>query len=138
MAYTHRVLTLMIAAAVALGPVGSAMAAPRALHVEHTDAVQTKAHDSNVGHHEHDALQAAASGSKGAPKQCDGTDPGDCCCGDHKANCAETCLYKCFAQVALTAPDRSAQTLVSDRFVVSAPERPPDWARAPQTPPPRA
>jgi len=127
----------MIAAAMALSPVGSAMAVSGALHPGTAEAMHAQPHRTNAGHHEYGTLPVATSESHGAQEHCDGTNGGNCCCGDDKANCAETCLTKCFGQLGLTPPDRSAQLRVLDRFVAPALERPPDWVRAPQTPPPR-
>ena len=138
MALVRRALTLMIAAAVAIGPVGSAMAASRVLHVSPAQAMNAQPHQTHTEHHERAALPAAASQTQGAHKHCDGMNFGDCCCGDDKANCAETCLTKCFGQLGLMPPERAAHTRVLGRFVAPALERPPDWSHDPQTPPPRA
>lgn len=137
-AHVRRVLTFMIAVAVALGPVGSAMAASRALHVVPAQAMQAQPDQTHIGHDEHGTLPVATSENDAAAARCDGMNSGDCCCCDHKANCAGTCLQKCFGQLGLIPPDRSARTRFSDRFVALALERPPDWSRDPQTPPPRA
>ena len=137
-AHVRRVLTFMIAVAVALGPVGSAMAASRVVHVVPAQAMNAQPHQTHTEHNERGTLPVAASQTHAAAEHCAGTTSGDCCCRDHKANCAGTCLQKCFGQLSLIPPDRSARTCVSDRFVAPALERPPDWVRDPQTPPPRA
>jgi hypothetical protein len=136
-AHVRRVLTFMIAVAVALGPVGPAMGAFRVLHVVPAQAMHAQPHQTQVGHHEHGKLSVVTSENDAAAAHGNGTNSGDCC-GDHKASCAETCLTKCFGQLGLIAPDRSARTRVLDRFVAPALERPPDWSFDLQTPPPRA
>jgi len=138
MALVRRALTLMIAAAVAIGPVGSAMAASRVLHVSPAQAMNAQPHQTHSEHNERAALPAAASQTQGAHKHFDRTNSGDCCCGDHKANCAETCLHKCFGQLGLIPPNRFARAPVLDSFVGQVVVRPPDWVHDPQTPPPRA
>ena len=137
-AHVRRVLTFMIAVAVALGPVGSAMAASRVLHVVPAQAMHAQPHQTHTEHNERAALPAAASQTHAAAEHCASTTSGDCYCRDHKANCAGTCLQKCFGQLGLIPPDRFARTCVSDRFVARSLELPPDWVRDPQTPPPRA
>jgi hypothetical protein len=137
-AHVRRVLTFMIAAAVALGPAGSAMAASRVLHVVPAQAMQAQPDQTHIGHDEHGTLPVATSENDAAAARCDGMNSGDCCCCDHKANCAGTCLQKCFGQLGLIPPDRSARTRISNRLVAPALKRPPDWCRDPQTPPPRA
>lgn len=140
MAHVRRVLTFMIAVAVALGPVGSAMATSRALHIDPPQAMHAQPRQTQVGHqgYEHGTLPIAAPENHAAAAHCDGTNSGDCCCCDHKANCPATCLQKCLGQLGLIPPDRSARTRISNRLVAPALERPPDWCRDPQTPPPRA
>ncbi len=140
MAHARRVLTFVIAAAMAIGPVGSAMAASRALHASSAQSMHAQSHQTHVGHqgYEDGTLPIGTPESHAAAAHRDGTNSGDCCCGDDKANCAEMCLTKCFGQLGLMPPDRSARTRVLDRFVAAALERPPDWVRDPQTPPPRA
>jgi len=139
-AHVRRVLTFLIAVAVALGPVGSAMAASRALQVVPTQAMHAQPHQTQVGHkgYEHGTLPIAASENHAAATPCADMNSGDCCCCDHKANCGATCLQKCFGQLGLIPPDRSARKRVSDRLVAPALERPLNWSRDPQTPPPRA
>lgn len=138
MAHARRVLIFMVAAAMALGHVGSAIAAARVLQVDFAQSMQAQPHQPHTGHHQQGTLPVATSETHGAQEHCDGTNAGDCCCGDGKANCAETCLTKCFGQLGLMPPDRAARTHILSRFVAPALERPPDWSRDPQTPPPRA
>lgn len=138
MAHVRRVLTFMIAAAMVLGPVGSAVATARALHVDPVQAMYAQPHQTHAGHDAHAALPAAASQTHGAHEHFDGTNSGDCCYGGHKAYCAETCLTKCFGQLGLMLPDRSARAPVLDSFVGQVVVRSSDWVHDPQTPPPRA
>lgn len=136
MTHARRILTFMIAAAVAISPVGSAMAASLALEVDPVRAMHVQ-HQTHAAHREHATGQVAVSENHGTHQRCDGKNSDNCCCGDQKSSCAETCLHKCSAQVGFIAPERSAQTCASDRFIAAALERPPDWSHAPQTPPPR-
>lgn len=138
MAHVRRALILMFATVMAIGPVGSAIAASRVLHVSPAQAMNAQPHQTHSEHHERAALPASASQTQGAHKYFVRTNSGDCCCGDHKANCAETCLHKCFGQLGLISSDRFARAPVLDSFVGQVVVRPPDWVHGPQTPPPRA
>lgn len=138
MAHSRRVLSFLVAAAMALGPVGSAMAAARALHVDPAQSMHAQPRQTHAGHHQQGTLPVATSETRGAHEHCDGTISGDCCCGDGIASCAKTCLTKCFGQLGLIPPDQAACRRVLGRFIAPALEWPPDWSRDPQTPPPRA
>jgi len=125
LAFARRILAVLIAAAVALAPIGAASAA-------HAPQKPSQAH---VMHHDHGAMQMAA--TTGVAKHCEAKSARTCCCDD-KGACAQTCLQKCFGQMAVIAPDRSAQAHAPLRFAALSAEPPPDWSLAPQPPPPRA
>jgi len=133
-AHARRVLTVVIAAAIAIGPVGSAMAVARDLHTSPAQSIHAQPH---AGHHKRAATATAMPQTQEADQHCDRTNLGDCCCGDHKANCAETCLHKCFGQLSLIPSSRFVAAYVLDQFDMRAVERPPDWVHDLQTPPPR-
>jgi hypothetical protein len=63
-------------------------------------------------------------------------DSGTCSCDD-KAACAQTCLVKCFGQMAVLAEARTERQVATHTFIDAPTERPPDWSAAPQPPPPR-
>ena len=136
MTHARRILTFMIAAAVAISPVGSAMAASLALEVDPVRAMHVQ-HQTHAAHREHATGQVAVSENHGTHQRCDGKNSDNCCCGDHKANCAEPCLHKCFGQLGLIPSSRFVAAYVLDQFDMRAMERPPDWVHDPQTPPPR-
>jgi len=118
-------LAVLIAAAVALAPVGAAMAAHGPAHGMH-----------HAGHHSHGAMQAMASQQKAA-EPCAHKMGRTCCCHD-KGTCTQTCVQKCFGQMAVMPPERTARHALTLRFATNFAERPPGWSSAPQLPPPRA
>lgn len=144
MAFARRCLAVLIAAAVALAPVGGAMAATHA-----SSGMSAMAHQAHQAptvqhdhmHDDHGAMhQANATAHAAAPKAdkpCAHKTGRDCCCDD-KGTCAQTCLQKCFGQMAVIPPDRAAPLPTPVRFGARLSERPPDWSPAPQLPPPRA
>jgi len=119
-------LTVLIAAAVAFAPVGAAMAA---------SAPAPSAHAMHHGHH---AMQMAAASDESGVRNFDHKAAGSKCCCPDKGACAQTCFMKCFGQLAVITPDRSARAHAPLRFVALSAERPPDWSSGPQPPPPRA
>jgi len=131
LALVRRVLAVLIAAAVALAPVGAVTAAhaPAAKAAHHTEAM----------HHDHAAMQTAASESPMSTSHCKGSNSaaGNCCCDD-KSACAQTCLQKCFGQTAVLPPERTTRIALAFRVAPRPAERPPGWSSAPQLPPPRA
>jgi len=127
----RRILTLLIAAAMAFAPAGVAMGGAAM-------AADAPAHTPQAMHHDHGAMQAAVSADRMPVDHCKGITNSRTCCCDDKGACAQTCLMKCFGQLAVIAPDRSARAHAPLRFVAFSAERPPDWSSAPQPPPPRA
>lgn len=137
-AHSRRVLSFLVAAAMALGPVGTAMAAARTPHVDPAQSMQAQPQQTHAEHHQHGRLPVVIPETHGAQEHCDGNNSSDCCCGDGKANCTETCLTKCFGQLGLIPPDQAACRRFMGRLIAPALEWPPDWSHDPQTPPPRA
>jgi hypothetical protein len=127
LALARRVLAVLIAAAVALAPVG-ASAAARGL------PAKAASHAAHTMHHDHGAMHAMASEKKSEP--CAHKTGRKCCCDD-KSACAQTCLQKCFGNLAVLPPERASQKLLAFRLAPRPAERPPGWASAPQLPPPR-
>jgi hypothetical protein len=125
----RKFLVFTIAAAVAFAPVG----APTGGAVM---AAGAPAHTTSAMHHDHGAMQMAASQENS--DHCDRKATRSNCCCDDKGACAQTCLMKCFGQPAVIAPDRSARAHAPMRFAALSTKRPPDWSSAPQPPPPRA
>jgi hypothetical protein len=137
------VLTILIAAAVALAPLGPAMAGLHAAQPDGAKAMDARApqeHGSHHGaYHDHDMSAMDAAGMpQGHAAKCDGESSKGCCCGDDKASCSQTCAQHCSAQAAVMPSDRLAQARVPDGFQALPTEPPPDWFLAPQPPPPRA
>jgi hypothetical protein len=119
----RRVLTALIAVAMAFAPVGAASATPMRMAQTH----QSHA----MHHHDHGAMQMATMGSG----HCHAGSR--CCCCD-KAGCAQSCLQKCFGQLAVIPPQRTVRIALAYRVAPRPAERPPGWSSAPQLPPPRA
>jgi len=129
-------LTVLLAAAVALTPVGAAsagMPAPGA------PGAKTPAEQSHAMHrgHDHGTMQMAATAERNGADHCDRKAADRNCCDD-EGSCAQTCLQKCFGQVAVLPPDRTARTNLQYVVAPRPAERPPGWSSAPQLPPPRA
>jgi len=127
----RRILTVLIAAAMAFAPAGVAMGGAAM-------AAGAPAHATHAMHHDHGAMQPAASADQMPAGHCKGVTSSRTCCCDDKGACAQTCLQKCFGQMAVIAPDRSARAHAPLRFAALSAEPPPDWSSAPQPPPPRA
>jgi hypothetical protein len=121
----RRILTALIAAAMVLAPVGAASAAPMRT---------APTHASHAMHHNHGAMQMARMGAAG---HCHHKAGGKCCCCD-KAGCAQTCLQKCFGQLAVLPPQRTMRVASAYRVAPRPTEPRPGWSSAPQPPPPRA
>lgn len=161
MAFAKKLLAVLIAAALSLAPVGSAMArfngpnvgavASAATHGDARVPDNGGAHApdyrptiGSVHHSDVSTSETAHSGSipcdhAKTSKQDSLASHGDCdCCGKQQNACAEFCLHKCFGQLCAMTPDRLAAFSGSDRFRLPPGERPPDWIVAPRTPPPRA
>jgi hypothetical protein len=133
-AVARRALTVLIAVAVAFLPVGAATAGS---HAPAAKAVSTAAHQSHAVHHDHGTMQMAASADQRGAGHCDRKAAHPNCCDD-KGTCAQTCLQKCFGQLAVMPPERSARQVMVHRFAALAAERPAGWSLTPQPPPPRA
>ena len=105
MAVGRRILTALIAAAMVLAPVGAASAAP--MRMAQTQGSHT------MHHHDHGAMQMATMDGSG---HCHHKAGSKCCCCD-KAACAQSCLQKCFGQLAVIPPqrDRADRIGVPDR-----------------------
>jgi hypothetical protein len=126
LAIARRVLTVLIAAAVVLAPIGAASAAGAPAHKTH-----------HAMHHDHGAMQAAVVADPKGSKPCAGMHTRSCCCDD-KNSCAQTCLQKCFGQMAVMPPERTSRMVLAFRVAPRPTERPPGWVSTPQLPPPRA
>jgi hypothetical protein len=133
-ALARRALSVLIAVAVAVLPVGAAMAGPHAFGAKNASA---SAHQSHSISHDHAAMQMAATANPHGADHCKGKAADNNCCDD-KGTCAQTCLQKCFSQTAVMPPDWSARRTLVQRFAVLAAERPPGRSLTPQPPPPRA
>jgi hypothetical protein len=125
LALARRVLAVLITLAVALAPVGAAASTANA--PSHT-------HHSTMPHG-HGAMPMATKAD--AARHCEDKSAHACCCDD-KGTCAQTCLQKCFGQVAVMPPERTARIALAFRVAPLPAERPPGWSSAPQLPPPRA
>jgi hypothetical protein len=127
LALVRRVLAILIATAMVLAPVGAASAHDASVHKSH-----------HAVHHDHGAMQMAESTDKISAAHCaHKTAGGTCCCHD-KGACAQTCLQKCFGQLAVMPPSRAARVVLAFRVAPRLADRLPGLASAPQLPPPRA
>jgi hypothetical protein len=133
-AVARRALTILIAVAVAFLPLGAATAGS---HTPAAKAVSAAAPQSQAMHHDHGAMQMAASADQHGARHCDrkAADP-NCC--DDKGTCAQTCLQKCFGPLAVLLPGRTARLALANLFAALPAEQPPGWSLTPQPPPPRA
>jgi hypothetical protein len=122
-------LAFLVAAAVALAPVGASAT------TRHMPA-KAATHAAQILHYDHGAMQAMASEQKSG-KPCTHKMGSPCCCDD-KGTCAQTCLQKCFGQMAVMPPERTSRMASAFRIAPPPVERPPGWSSAPQLPPPRA
>lgn len=129
MALARRVLAVLIAAAVALAPVGASAAM-------HAMPAKATTHAAHTMHHDRGAVQAMASAQKSG-EPCVHKMGRTCCCHD-KGTCAQTCLQKCFGQMAVMPQERTSRVALTFRIAPRPTERPPGWSAAPQLPPPRA
>jgi len=127
LALARRVLAVLITLAVALAPIGAQAGMP-------AGKAGVPARQS-VMHHDHGAMPKAAMAP--ATKHCEDKSANACCCDD-KGACAQTCLQKCFGQLAVMPPERTARIALAFRVAPLPTERPPGWSSAPQLPPPRA
>jgi hypothetical protein len=127
----RRILTALIAAAMALAPAGVALAPAGAASAAPMHMAQTS---HAMHHHDHGAMQMATMGGNG---HCHHKAGAKCCCCD-KAGCAQSCLQKCFGQLAVIPPQRTMRIASAYRLAPRPAERPPGWSSAPQPPPPRA
>jgi hypothetical protein len=94
---------------------------------------------SHAEHHDHGAMKMAAAADQRGADHCDrkaADDRRHCC--DDKGACAQTCLQKCFGQLAVLPLDRATRAVLRSVTAPKAAERPPGWSSAPQLPPPRA
>ncbi len=122
MAVARRVLTLLIAAALALAPMGASAASARM----HSDAVAVAAPAGDGGSHHSGPMAKVAK------------DQMPCCPSQQtKSECTQFCLQKCFGPLAVVATGAGAPTFEMRRFMFAAAESPPEWSSAPQPPPPR-
>jgi len=126
----RRCLAVLIAAAVAFAPAGVAMGGAAM-------AAGAPTHTMRAMHHDNGAMQAAVSADQIPSGHCNVTNSRTCCCDD-KGACAQTCLMKCFGQLAVMPPERTARMALAVRVAPRPAERPPGWSSAPQLPPPRA
>ena len=134
LAVVRRVLAYLIAAALALAPLGVASAAGTQ-HARAPMAFTNSAHQSHAAQHDHGMMHGAAMHDAGESQPCKHESGKGCC--DDKAACAQTCLVKCFGQMAVLAEARTERQVATHTFIDAPTERPPDWSAAPQPPPPR-
>jgi len=134
LAVARRALTVLIAVAVAVLPLGAATAG---LHAPAAKAVTASAHQGHAKAHDHSAMKMTATSDRHGAGHCDRKAADSNCCDD-KGTCAQTCLQKCFGQTAVMPPERSPRQALLHSFAALAAERPPGWSLTPQPPPPRA
>jgi len=95
LAVAQRVLTLVVAAAVAFAPLGAAAASGRMHSQTAAMASQPASLAGHAGAHQHGALAKANVGNAAHS-------PMPCCPSEHaKSDCAQLCLQKCFSSLAV-------------------------------------
>lgn len=129
----RRALTVLIAVALTVLPVGAATAG---LHAPMASAATASTHQGHATQHHHGDMHMATTADRHGAGHCDRTEPDSGCCDD-KGTCMQTCLQKCFGQLAVMPPERSARQVLMHRFAAFAAERLPGWSLSPQPPPPR-
>ncbi len=129
MAFARRALTVLIAVALAVLPLGAATATMHAPAAKHMSA---SAHVGHAMSHDHATMTMVATAEPHGANHCDHTAPDSNCCDDDG-----TCLQKCFGQLAVMPPDRSARQMLVHRFAALIPEWLPSWSLTPQPLPPR-
>ena len=123
MALARRVLTLVIAAAVALAPLGAVANAATHMHAAPMAA--------QAGEQHQHVAAAEAGKSLHAHMKC-------CPDGEHaKSDCSQACLQKCFGPLAVMPAGGKAPAFTARKFAFAATAPPTDWSSAPQPPPPR-
>ncbi|MGZ5914715.1 MAG: hypothetical protein ACXWJU_05240 [Hyphomicrobium sp.] len=123
MALARRVLTLVIAAAVALAPLGAAANAATHMYAAPMAAQAGE-------QHQHVAADEAGK-SLHAHMKC-------CPDGEHaKSDCSQACLQKCFGPLAAMPVGGEAPAFTARKFAFAATAPPTNWSSAPQPPPPR-
>lgn len=132
-AFARRAVTVLIAVALAVLPLGAATATMHAPAAKHMSA---SAHVGHAMSHDHTTMTMAATAEPHGANHCDHTAPDSNYCDDD-GTCLQTCLQKCFGQLAVMPPERSARHMLVHRFAAFIPERLPSWSLTPQPPPPR-
>ena len=133
-ALARRALTVLIAVAVAVLPLGAATAG---LHAPAAKYASASAHVGHAMSHDHAAMQMAATAERNGADHCDRKAADRNCCDD-EGSCAQTCLQKCFGQSAVLPSGRTARLAPADLYSALPAEQPPGWSLTPQPPPPRA
>lgn len=134
MAFARRALTVLIAVALAVLPLGAAppgMAAPAA---SAASALTIVGHA--MSRDRPAAVMAAAAETDGA-KHCERNAADSNCCDDD-GSCAQSCPQKCFGQTAVMPSERNAGQAVVPLFAALVTDRPTGRSSPPQPPPPRA
>lgn len=134
MALARRALTVLIAVALAVLPLGAATAG---MHVPAAKYMSTSAHVGHAVSHDHGTMKMVATAERHGSGHCDRNAADPNCCDD-EGTCAQTCLQKCFGQTAVMPPERSTRQILMQQFAAFVAERPPGWSLTPQPPPPRA
>lgn len=136
LALARRALLVLIAAALAFAPVGASAAAGKALIAHVTMADPEPGHHNHAAHDDQGMMHAEAAHGSGSSPPCK-HDSGTCSCSD-KATCAQTCLAKCFGQMAILVDIQAARHALASYFADRPADPPPDWSATPQPPPPRS
>lgn len=138
MAFARQILVVLTAVALAVAPVDAALAAHAPTHGTGGHADHAMPHsDGGAAAQIHDCHGTRHAAKQAQSKASDHRKGGaGCCCGD-KGACVNTCLMKCFAQVAVMPTERAAQKVQAYCFAPHPVERAPGWSFAPRPPPPR-
>lgn len=141
MVFARHILAVLTVFALAFAPVNPALAAGApehgAMHAPHA------ANPAEAGHHDCHTMQMAAAHGHAVHEQAAVDSAHQCkdghdCCGGDKGTCADSCVQKCFGQVAVVPPARMMRLTSTEQFARGPAQRPPGWAYRPQPPPPRA
>ena len=136
----HRtILTMLIAIAIAVAPMGAAQTAVRALPLAAQAVDDPDPGRSDHAEHAAEATSTAGMDMSDCHKMAKKPGKTGCPCCETNSTCSpDLCLFKCVKMLGASEVPVGPVLLASLRLWPAPPERPPDWLDGPQPPPPRA
>ncbi len=124
MRLSRLILAALVASALALAPVASALAAA-------TSTIEAQAHAKS-------AMVDCHKPASHTPASKTGSGSGHCPDCGTKGSCSAACLLKCFQLAATLEPAIATFEIVRPHVPAAASAEPPGWSSRPPAPPPRA